>query len=55
MSPYQQEVIDATLSEFDRNQAIQNTGMRDAAIRSGAYGGASEGIMAMPKQQKVPQ
>ena len=25
MSPYQQEVIDATLSEFDRNQAIQNT------------------------------
>ena len=25
MSPYQQEVIDTTLAEFDRNQAIQQT------------------------------
>ena len=46
MSPYQQEVIDATLSEFDRNQAIQNTGMRDQAIAAGAYGGGREGVMA---------
>ena len=40
MSPYQQEVIDTTLAEFDRNQAIQQTGLRDAAIQSGAFGGA---------------
>ena len=46
MSPYQQEVIDATLSEVDRNQAIQNTGMRDQAIAAGAYGGGREGVMA---------
>ena len=46
MSPYQQEVIDTTLAEFDRNQAIQNTGMRDAAIQAGAYGGGREGVMA---------
>jgi len=46
MSPYQQEVIDATLSEFDRNQAIQNTAMRDQAIAAGAYGGGREGVMA---------
>ena len=46
MSPYQQEVIDATLSEFDRNQTIQNTGMRDQAIAAGAYGGGREGVMA---------
>ena len=46
MSPYQQQVIDATLTEFDRNQAIQNTGMRDAAIQAGAYGGGREGVMA---------
>ena len=45
MSPYQQQVIDASLSEFDRNAAIQNTGMRDQAIQSGAFGGAREGIM----------
>ena len=25
MSPYQQEVIDTTLAEFDRNQAIQQS------------------------------
>ena len=46
MSPYQQEVIDTTLAEFDRNQAIQQTGLRDAAIQSGAFGGAREGVMA---------
>ncbi len=45
MSPYQQEVIDATLSEFDRQQAIQQTGLRDAAIDRGAFGGARSGIM----------
>ena len=38
MSPYQQEVIDTTLSEFDRQQTIQNTAMRDQAIAAGAYG-----------------
>ena len=46
MSPYQQEVIDTTLSEFDRQQAIQQTGLRDAAIQSGAFGGARRGIQA---------
>ncbi|MDB2405079.1 hypothetical protein N9W19_00065 [bacterium] len=46
MSPYQQEVIDTTLTEFDRNQAIQNTAMRDRAIQAGAYGGGREGVMA---------
>jgi hypothetical protein len=45
MSPYQQQVIDASLSEFDRNAAIQNVGMRDQSIQSGAYGGAREGVM----------
>ena len=45
MSPYQQEVIDATLSQFDKNQAIQQTALRDKAIQAGAYGGGREGIM----------
>ena len=44
MSPYQQEVMDTTLSEFDRQQAIQQTGLRDSAIQSGAFGGARAGI-----------
>jgi len=46
MSPYQQEVIDTTLSEFDRQQAIQDTALRDRAIQAGAFGGAREGVMA---------
>ena len=46
MSPYQQEVIDTTLAEFDRQQAIQQTGLRDAAIQRGAFGGARSGIQA---------
>ena len=46
MSPYQQQVVDATLAEFDRNQAIQQTALRDQAIRAGAYGGGREGVMA---------
>ena len=46
MSPYQQQVMDASLSEFDRNAAMQQAGARDDSIRSGAYGGARQGVMA---------
>ena len=45
MSPYQQEVMDTTLTEFDRQQTIGQQGLRDKAIQSGAYGGGREGIM----------
>ena len=46
MSPYQQEVIDTTLAEFDRQQTIADTARRDAAIRAGAFGGGREGVLA---------
>ena len=46
MSPYQQQVIDTTLSEFDRQQTIADTALRDQAIQAGAYGGGREGVMA---------
>ena len=46
MSPYQQEVIDTTLAEFDRQQAIADTALRDRAIQAGAFGGAREGVLA---------
>ena len=46
MSPYQQEVIQETLSEFDRQQAIADTARRDQAIQAGAYGGGREGVLA---------
>ena len=46
MSPYQQQVIDTTLSEFDRQQTIADTARRDQAIQAGAYGGGREGVLA---------
>jgi len=45
MSPYQQEVMDTTMTEYDRQQTIGQQGLRDQAIQSGAYGGGREGIM----------
>jgi len=46
MSPYQQQVIDTTLTEFDRQQTIADTARRDLAIQAGAYGGGREGVLA---------
>ena len=44
MSPYQQEVIDTTLAEMDRQAAIQRQGIGQAAIQAGAFGGGREGV-----------
>jgi len=45
MSPYQNQVMNTTLEEFDRQQQINQTGLRDQAIAAGAYGGGREGVM----------
>jgi len=45
MSPYQQQVIDASLAEFDRNAQIQQQQIADQAVASGAFGGGREGVM----------
>ena len=44
MSPYQSQVIDTTLKEFDRNKQIQEQQIRDNAVASGAFGGGREGV-----------
>ena len=44
MSPYQQQVIDTTLAEFDRNRQMKEQGIRDQAVTSGAFGGGREGV-----------
>ena len=44
MSPYQQQVIDAQMEEFDRQAAINRQGIRDQAIQMGAFGGGREGV-----------
>jgi len=45
MSPYQQQVIDATLSEFDKQKLGGQQQIRDAAVSSGNFGGGREGAM----------
>ena len=44
MSPYQEEVIGATLSEFDKQRAIAQQQIAQGAIQAGAFGGAREGV-----------
>tara|TARA_R110002020_G_scaffold280568_1_gene496307 strand:- start:856 stop:1788 length:933 start_codon:yes stop_codon:yes gene_type:complete len=45
MSPYQQQVIDASLSEFDKQAAMRQQQISDAAISVGGFGGGREGVM----------
>ena len=44
MSPYQQQVIDATMTAFDKQAAMQRRGISDRAVQAGAFGGARHGI-----------
>ena len=44
MSPYQREVIDTTLAEFDRQTQAGLPALRSQAIQAGAFGGAREGV-----------
>jgi len=54
MSPYQSQVIDTTLKEFDRNKQIQEQQIRDNAVASGAFGGGREGVQLADLVQVWP-
>ena len=45
MSPYQQNVIDTTLTEFDRSRTGDRQSIQDAAVGTGNFGGGREGAM----------
>ena len=45
MSPYQQDVIDASMAEFDKQSAKGITGIGQNAAMSGNLGGGREGVM----------
>ena len=45
MSPYQSQVIDATLSEFDKSRLGGQQSIKDQAVASGNFGGGREGAM----------
>ena len=45
MSPYQQDVIDTSLTEFDRQAAMQQQQIKDQSLGvPGAFGGGREGV-----------
>jgi hypothetical protein len=43
MSPYQTQVIDATLAEYDKQGRAGEQAIKDAAVASGNFGGGREG------------
>ena len=45
MSPYQSQVIDATLSEFDKQAAMRGQTISDEALKVGGYGGGRHGVL----------
>ena len=52
MSPYQQDVIDATLAEYDTQAAQGLAGIGQQAAMSGNLGGGREGVMRSQYQNK---
>ena len=44
MSPFQSQVIDTTLAEFDRNRAIQEQTLRDQQAKLGVLGAGRAGV-----------
>jgi len=52
MSPYQQDVIDASLAKFDQQAAAGITGIGQQAAKSGNLGGGREGVMRSQYQSE---
>jgi hypothetical protein len=55
MDPYQQQVIDATMSQLDRQADLQRQGNASKAIQSGAFGGGREGIQRAETDRNLQQ
>jgi len=55
MNPYQQEVIDSTMRQLDRQTDIARQGDAAKAIQSGAFGGSREGIQRSERDRGLQQ
>ena len=45
MTPYMTQVIDASLAEFDKQSAMREQSIHDAAVGAGGYGGGRHGVL----------
>ena len=55
MNPYQQNVIDSTMTQLDRQADIARQGDAAKAIQSGAFGGSREGIQRAERDRNLQQ
>jgi len=45
MSPYQSQVMETSLAEFDKQAAMRQQNISDQAVKFGGFGGGREGVM----------
>ena len=55
MNPYQQNVIDATMAELNRQGGLQRQKDANAAVQSGAFGGSREGVQRAETSRNLQQ
>ena len=55
MNPYQQSVIDSTMTQLDRQADIARQGDAAKAIQAGAFGGSREGIQRAERDRGLQQ
>ena len=55
MNPYQQNVIDATMAELNRQDGLQRQKDANAAVQSGAFGGSREGVQRAETSRNLQQ
>jgi hypothetical protein len=53
MNPYQQQVIDETMRQINRQGAIAKQGLSAQAVRSGAFGGEREGVQRAEMERNL--
>ncbi len=55
MNPYQQNVIDTTMNELNRQERIRQQGVNNAATAAGAFGGSRHGVQAAETARNAQQ
>lgn len=55
MNPYQQQVIDESLRQINRQGAIERQGLQAQAVRAGAFGGSREGVQRAEMERNLNQ
>lgn len=55
MNPYQQQVINESIKQINRQGAAANEAMRSQAIRAGAFGGGRDAVMQAEMQRNLAE